>query len=271
MIARFAVCGPVRPLLTEAVFLGDRIRAALMSQSKRIQGNAASVFAGKDDDGELLNDRHWHAHFLPEAPQSDGRITHVNVFAMQEFSADEEQALRNFNILKDRDGYDLQFVLLGIGRPEDFGGLNDKAGRSPALHSATTWISRTPFVLSRHLKVKRSESRDPDLRDAATRRELIEVVRFELSQRDQFAELAQSVEIEPLLDREQAGTDLGGHFTSWLKFRRERFQGGGHHAGPHGYGFRLTFPTAVRGPIALGYGCHFGLGQFVPAAAESGG
>lgn len=263
-VARFAVCGPVRPLLTEAVFLGDRVRSELMRQSDRIRGNAASIFAGKHDDGELLNDRHIHAHFLAETPKSDGRITHVNVFALQEFSADEEQALRNFSILKDRDGYDLQFVLLGIGRPEDFGGLNDKAGRSPALAEATTWVSRTPFVLSRHLKVKRSESRDPQLRDAATRRELIEVVRFELSQRDQFAEFAQTVEIEPLLGRDEAGTHLGGHFTSWLKFRRERYQGGGHHAGPHGYGFRLTFSQAVRGPIALGYGCHFGLGQFVP-------
>lgn len=264
-VARYAVCGPVRPLLTETLFLGDRVRRGLMSQSRQILGNASPIFSGKHGEGELLNDRHSHAHFLAEAPQSDGRITHVNVFAMHEFSADEEQALRNFHILKDSDGYDLQFVLLGIGNPEDFGGLNDKAGRSPVLAESATWVSRTPFVLSRHLKVKRSEYHDPTLREAAYRRELINVVRFELSQREQFARLSDAVEIEPILDPREAGTSLGGHFTSWLKFRRERSTGGGHQAGSGGYGFQLTFPQPVRGPIALGYGCHFGLGQFVPA------
>lgn len=264
-VARYAVCGPVRPLLTEAVFLGDRVRAALMSQSKRIQGNASPIFAGKADDGELLDDRHRHAHFLAEAPTSDGRITHVNVFAMQEFSTDEEQALSNFNFLKDHDGYDLQFVLLGIGRPADFGGMNEKAGQSRGLAERSVWVSRTPFVLTRHLKIKGSENAQPELRKQAYRRELINVVRFELSQREQFAPLAETVEIEPILNREEAGTSLGGHFTSWLNFRRERVKGGGHQAGTGGYGFKLTFQQTVRGPIALGYGCHFGLGQFVPA------
>lgn len=228
--------------------------------------DAAPVFSGKNAEGQQLDDRHRHAHFLAEAPRAEGLISHVNVFAMREFSPREEQALRDFQRLWDRDGYDLQFVLLGIGQPEDFGGLNDRAGRSPALHAAATWISRTPFVLSRHLKIKRSEQSDPELYTAALRRELIEVVRFELSQRDQFAELAETAEIEPILDRDQAGTSLGGHFTSWLKFRRERYSGGGHQAGPLGYGFRLKFTESVRGPIALGYGCHFGLGQFEPEA-----
>ena len=267
-VARYAVCGPVRPLLTETLFLGDLVRRGLMSQSRRIQGNASPIFAGKNDEGELLNDRHSHAHFLAEAPRSDGRITHVNVFAMHEFSPDEEQALRNFNILRDPEGYDLQFVLLGIGSPEDFGGINDRAGRSPALAESAAWVSRTPFVLSRHLKIKRSENRDPQQRDAAYRRELVNAVRFELRQREQFADFADAVEVEPILDPREAGTSLGGHFTSWLKFRRERSRGGGHQASSSGYGFKLTFPQAVQGPLALGYGCHFGLGQFVPTDAS---
>jgi CRISPR-associated protein Csb2 len=263
-VARYAVCGAVRPLLTEAVFLGDRVRAKLMGLSKGLLGNASPVFSGKSEDGTLLHDRHCHAHFLAEAPKADGRITHVNVFAMREFSAKEEEAISNFDNLPSRDGYDLRFVLLGIGRPEDFGGLNDKAGQSRGLAESHEWVSRTPFVLSRHLKVKRAETADPELRDATYRRALTDVLRFELRQREQFAHLAETVEIEPILDREHAGTDLGGHFTTWLKFRRERAKGGGHQASPQGYGFRLKFAEPVRGPIALGYGCHFGLGQFVP-------
>lgn len=29
--------------------------------------------------------------------------------------------------------------------------------------------------------------------------------------------------------------------------------------------WRLTFPEPIQGPLALGFGCHFGLGLFTPA------
>jgi len=60
-------------------------------------------------------------------------------------------------------------------------------------------------------------------------------------------------------------TDLAGHKTRWLKFRRDRNHGNGRRASSgYGYGFRIIFPEPVSGPIALGYGAHFGLGLFVP-------
>lgn len=49
----------------------------------------------------------------------------------------------------------------------------------------------------------------------------------------------------------------------WIEFRRERASGGGSRGSDRGYGFRLTFDEPVSGPITLGYGAHFGLGQFV--------
>ncbi len=61
------------------------------------------------------------------------------------------------------------------------------------------------------------------------------------------------------------GTRLGGKPVRWLHFRRERKHGGGTRSSSRGFGFRLVFPEPVRGPIALGYGAHFGLGLFVPA------
>ena len=61
-----------------------------------------------------------------------------------------------------------------------------------------------------------------------------------------------------------SSTDLAGHETRWLAFRRERNNGDGRRAGGMGYGFRIEFPEPVKGPIALGYGAHFGLGLFVP-------
>ena len=278
-VARFAVCGSVRPLLTEAVSIGERVRKVLMGCSKkaRSDANASVVFSGKQSDGSPLGEGHQHAHYLCEAAAGDRRITHLTVFAPAGFDAEDELAFGRLaqSGVWGRDGHDLQLVLLGVGRVEDFGGQNEKAGQSKLLATSPVWISRTPFVLTRHLTRKTQPGREAIANDPKLQTALIEAVRFELAQRSQFRTLAENAFIEPLLDRERAGTDLGGHFTSWLKFRRERLTGGGSCAGSHGFGFRLTFrdaigsPIPVSGPISLGYGCHFGLGLFTPESESA--
>ena len=52
-----------------------------------------------------------------------------------------------------------------------------------------------------------------------------------------------------------------GRDFRWLEFRRNR-QGD---RAQIGYGFEMEFAQPITGPIALGYGCHFGLGLFMPA------
>lgn len=183
------------------------------------------------------------------------------------FEEADERALSLVVGMWGDEGHDLQFVLLGIGHPDDFGGLKVKTGQSPALATSRVWISRTPFVLPRHLKIKGEERISPELIEAARKRELINTLRRELMNREQFRHVYESVEIEPLLTR-SSGTRLGGTDTPWLKFGRIRAKGGGSIADSQGYGFRLSFSEPVSGPIALGYGCHFGLGQFVPEDAS---
>ena len=271
-VARFAVSSSVRPLLTEALWIGERVRALLMGCSKKVRSdeNSSMVFSGKRADGSPISNGHQHSHYLCEAAGKDQRITHLSVFAPTGFDAEDELALQQLakSGVWGRGGHDLQLILLGVGQPKDFGGLNEKVGQSKLLANSSVWTSRTPFVLTRHLARKsqpdgRTIANDPKLRAA-----LVEMVRFELAQRAQFQTIAENVLIEPLLDRKQPGTEIGGHFTSWLKFRRERLKGGGSRAGSHGFGFRLTFrdsnkqPMSINGPIALGYGCHFGLGVF---------
>ena len=262
-VARFAICSNVRPRLTEALWIGERIRTAMMSKSQ-----GAPVFSGKYQDGSCRNDGHQHTHFLCEAPAGDGsgRIAHVTLYAPMGFERADELALSRLRKVWGHGGHDLQLVLLGVGCPDDFGGRDEHAGQSRILAESKTWISRTPFVPTRHLKIKRSEKRDSDLHLQALQRELVRALRRELECRDWLREhVDKLVSIEPLLGRNECGTKLGGHFASWLKFRRERQKGNGHKASNHGYGFRLVFSQPIRGPIALGYGCHFGLGQFVRA------
>jgi CRISPR-associated protein Csb2 len=272
-VARFAVSGSVRPRLTEALWIGERVRTAIMAKSQRIAGereerdnvDAAWVFSGKQEDGSYSLSGHAHAHFLCEClpDEQAGRISHLAVFAPAGFDRDDELALCRLRRVWGHGGHDLQLVLLGLGQPEDFGGTNDRAGQSRLLAESEVWESRTPFVPTDHLRIRPGEARDVQQRAEATVRELKRVVQKELERRNWLAEHVASLEtIEPLLARNQCGTKLGGRFTTWLRFRRLRQRGNGCRGDSRGYGFRLRFSQPVRGPILLGYGCHFGLGQF---------
>ena len=266
-LARFAVCGPVRPSLTEAVFFGDRVRTRLMGCSKRVRDdeNTSPVFSGKGEDGTPSRGGHRHAHYLAESAGNDRSISHLNVFAPDGFDDKDELAFARLarDGVRRKDGNDLQLVLLGVGHPGDFGGISqarERAGRSRLLGLSKLWVSRTPFVLTRHLIRRGVPTLDAIAADPRLVKELIDAVRFELKSRPDIE--SDGVEIVPILDRERAGTVLGGHFTPWLKFRRDRRNGEGVKSTSSGFGFRLTFPKPVQGPIALGYGSHFGLGQF---------
>jgi hypothetical protein len=62
--------------------------------------------------------------------------------------------------------------------------------------------------------------------------------------------MAEPVKITPL----EKSTGL----FEWIEFRRNRKDD----APQPGYGFQIEFAEPVAAPFSLGYGCHFGLGQF---------
>jgi CRISPR-associated protein Csb2 len=277
-VARLAVCGTVRPLLTDAVAIGERARTLLMGCSRRISGNATAVFSGKLSNGTPLNGNHQHAHFICESDAADRTITHLTIFAPMGFGEQERLAIQEFAKcgIWGRDGYDMELVLLGIGQPPDFGGLDERSGQSPLLDTASTWVSRTPLVITRHISNHSHVSLQQIAADKTLTAALIAEIRRELTLRPALAALAPFAHIEPQLTPQTAGTLLGGSFTSWIKFRTERNSGRGRRGGQSGIGCRLVFrdpsgnPVAVTGPIALGYGCHFGLGAFVPEMVRDG-
>lgn len=152
-------------------------------------------------------------------------------------------------------GHDIQLILLGVGQPEDFAGFDESKGESPMLAKSNRWISRTPFVSTRHPKA--TKTRVPKLDDNGLQ---IGSAEHELRRLLKLNCFPAPILVEPV-----PSTDLAGHETRWLAFQRERNHGNGRReASGYGYGFRIKFPEQVQGPIALGYGAHFGLGLFVP-------
>lgn len=252
-VARFAVASDVPPRLTEAVSVAERVRRALMSRS-----DGAPVFAGKDASGNPLRG-HQHAFVLPEANGEHGYVTHVTLHAPMGFDADARRAMDGLRRVWGPDRYDVQLVLVGVGRPEDFAGTDLRAGQCPLLAESTTWISRTPFVPTRHPKTNRRG--EPKLDDAG--------LQVGSAEHDLRRLLAAEGLPRPVHVESRRSTLVGGKETRWLAFETRRFKGGGLRGARVGAGFELTFDRPVRGPIAVGFGAHFGLGVFVPAGVGS--
>lgn len=253
-IARFAVASQVPPRLTDAVSFAERIHQALVSRS-----NGSTVFTGCDESNRPLTG-HKHAFILCESNLGLGKgrrgeITHVVIHAPMGFELQDRQALDGLSRVWGHGGHDIQLILLGVGQAEDFAGLDESKGESPMLAKSNRWISRTPFVSTRH--PKSTKTGVPKLDDNGLQ---IGSAEHELRRLLKLNSFPEPISVEPV-----TSTDLAGHETRWLKFRRDRNHGNGRRAASgYGYGFRLIFPEPVQGPIALGYGAHFGLGLFVP-------
>lgn len=235
-VARFAIRSSVLPRLHEALALGERLRQSAMSQSKRVSGDSREVFSGH---GERATE-HRHAMYLPTSDdpvnRERGFVDHLLISAKDGFDEEDFVALQRLRHLWGRGGHDLELVLLGVGQPADFGGT--QAPRAPVLAESRIWQSLTPFVPTRHPKIVRGlqvDSIEDQLRRGC----------------EQLLGLSPS-KIVPFDGR-----------GDWLRFRRRRVQGGGRRGPDRAVGARLEFETPVRGPIALGYGAHFGLGLFV--------
>lgn len=242
-VARFALSSAVLPRLTDAVFLGERMRQALMAKSHGLNGSehALPVFSGKEADGLRLDDNHSHAFYLPSDEDGDGRIDHMTIYATQGFDKHAQQAIGMLRKLWGVGGHDIHTVLIGIGQRQDYGGFFSRDGQAPALAQSRIWRSVTPYILTRHPK---KNGKDSPISQVA---------------RDLLRRGFPTPEHIEHLDH----TKIAGKKVRWLEFRRFRNGGGGQFADSRGFGFEIVFAQPVRGPIALGYGCHFGLGQFV--------
>lgn len=247
--ARFAVAGQVPPQLTECLSLADRVRTALMSRS-----DGAQVFSGKSEAGEPLQGNR-HAFILAEANSRHGRISHVTLYAPMGFDDTARSAMDGLRNVWGRGGHDVQLVLLGVGHPEDFAGMNVGVGQCTLFATSNTWVSRTPFIPTRHAKAtRRGEPKldDNGLQVGSPQHDLRRLLRAE--------GFPEPVNVTPV-----ESTNLGGKQVRWLEFRTLRQSGVGARSTNRGFGFRVVFPTMVRGPVAVGYGAHFGMGVFEPA------
>jgi CRISPR-associated protein Csb2 len=150
----------------------------------------------------------------------------------------------------------LTLALLGMGDAAAFAGPDTDSGQSRVLMSSDVWVSRTPFVPTRHPK---------SWRDG---RPKVDAIGLQIGspEHDVRRLLRENGYPEPRGVASVPEVWLGGKPTRWAAYRTRRHGGGGRRSeGSHG--FKVTFGERVAGPICVGYGAHLGLGMFVPADA----
>jgi CRISPR-associated protein Csb2 len=206
----------------------------------------------------MLLKGHSHAYILSESNLALGRgqrgeITYLTIYAPAGFGLRERSALEGLREIGGS-GLRVDLNLQGLGCPEDISGTKLERGESPLLAKSRTWVSRTPFVPTRHPKVTRAGAPKRDERGLQ-----IGSPEHELRRLLKLAGFPEPMAVESV-----ARTMLGGREVPWASFVCRRSNGEGLRAANGvGYGFRIQFPEPVRGPVAVGYGAHFGLGMWV--------
>lgn len=244
-VARYAVVSTVAPGIRQAISVADRVHKALCAGDE-----CAPVFTGLGANQEPRGD-HVHAHIFCEPNGERDAITHITVWAPMGFDEAARLSLRTLNKVWGHGGHDIRLVLHGIGQTTDFAECN-------LFEKSDKWRSLTPFVSTRHAKTFRDGR--PKIDETGWQ---VGSAGHDLLRLLKLYKPKIGVEIKQI-DERSGPFRFGNRHLRSLQFQTVRHNGGGSHGDEPGKCFQLTFSTPVQGPLALGYGCHFGLGLFVP-------
>lgn len=239
--ARFALYGKPLPRIEDAVRVGELVRLAVMGRAKRLLGEARlpSELSGHNLGAD---NKHAHAFWLPD-PNDRGEISHFVVHAPAGFNDDSVMVLAALKTLNRGGGDSIRVLLEGMGCEALFDKLTTLTGES------RVWRSITPYLHPWHLKKPQMRSREA-LHDA-----ILEQLRREWKARG--GDRAEIVDF-----RELDSVSFGGRKLLPLHFHRFRRKRDLVQPDKLGRLIEITFDAPVRGPVALGFGCHFGLGLF---------
>ncbi|HWR52526.1 MAG TPA: type I-U CRISPR-associated protein Csb2 [Bryobacteraceae bacterium] len=219
----------VLPLATATIEVAEQIRVRLMGAHRKRMDNDPSrvspLFSGKIGGKKRLD--HGHIFILPLS-NDRGRIDRILLLSKSRaFTRQELDAIGGVDHLRFSYEQPVRCVISWQGSLDD-----------PVIRSnATCAVSATPFVTVRHMRKGR---------------ELEKFLTDEVRRECRNLGIPEPSAIE-MLPRPARSL-----FES-VEFRRNRRDD----PPRPGWAFRLTFSEPVMMPFSLGYGCHFGLGQFV--------
>ncbi|MCI0387986.1 MAG: type I-U CRISPR-associated protein Csb2 [Acidobacteria bacterium] len=236
-VAGFEITSTTRPHIAASLPFAEQVRRAMIRN--RMDTSHSEAIVGKTVDGFPL-EGHLHAHYLTTDEDGDGRLDHVTLYAPCRFDSNDLAAIGAMRTIFRRGNRpDARLVLTGLGEAKQF-------GDAPIFAQSRKWRSMTPFSLPRF--ANRGAGKSPRPRD--------------LPEAQLVRELRVRGLPEPISIKRIEGYKAGARpLVRWLEFQTTRFNG------TQGYGlagFEIEFAEPINGPIAVGFGCHFGLGLFLP-------
>ena len=245
-IVRYAIIGAVRPPITDTLRVGDLARRACMSIHNQRTGSTSPTFSGKAVDGETLKG-HTHASYLPTYESQKKELDHLTIISPKGFGVDELNSMLELKTLRNYNRPAIHLLFQDCGARDNFSDV-------PILHESREWVSSTPFILTRHTKV-RGQKGAKRIVDG-----LEDQIRSEIEKRyePKYADCLDTV--EPIDARTMRHTR--SRMDDFFRWRQHGSVGDG-----RTHNMRLVFSKPVKGPITLGYASHFGLGMFVPGGS----
>lgn len=252
-VARFAISSTVLPRITHAVSVADRFHKTLVAYADKRQISNPGIFTGLDANKQPMTD-HKHVHMFCELGDKRDAIGYITLYAPEGFDLDAQKVIEDVqrSRLWGKGDHDIHLMLLGFGDETTFPG--------PLFAKSAKWRSLTPFVSTQHLKTYGDGRPKLDAHG--------------WQQGSAAACLRQQLEKDPRtagrlkpdgLKKQVAGVEVRqGRHLRCLQFQTRR-DGGGQRGNGDSGAFTLEFEEHIQGPLALGYGSHFGLGLFVPA------
>ncbi|MEJ2146617.1 MAG: type I-U CRISPR-associated protein Csb2 [Acidobacteriota bacterium] len=234
---RVVLSGKPLPRIEDAVRIGELVRVAAIHQADRLFGaqGIPNVLSGHQ---LREGNRHGHAFYLPEDADGDGHIDHVLVHAENGLDAAALRALDQIDRLWTGSGSEWRVLL------EQYGTIEDLQGSSYSK-TAPVWVSATPY-LHPWFRKKTFTIEDQIARECRERG-------------------LPAPTLEPLTSIRVKSRDRRP-----VHFHRFRTKRGLTQPDRQGSFWRLAFPEPIAGPLALGFGCHFGLGVFRAVDSERG-
>ena len=243
---------PVSRTLPQA----ELLHAALVGIAFR-NGVPPPELTGRDANRRPLRGPHGHAHVNPLDLDGDGHLDHILVWAPGGLGVEAQTAIRAARTTFTKGAIEpLRLGLAATGDLSDMLRLTGTLGRRMACLTgkASSWQSVTPFVPPRYPKTRGKNTVEGQIRTELHSRGFPDPAVVDL------VPTARNQSAAPL----PAGTSRDAGRLTWSQFRHFKLA---RQRGPEppllwALAVRLEFARPVEGPIAIGYGSHFGLGLF---------
>ena len=244
------------PMIYRTLPQAELLHKKLVGISLRYEDMPAEI-VGKDTGNTPLQDSHQHAHINPLDLDGDRHIDHILIWAPKGLGPSAQSVVRTVRSVytKGRDE-PLRLAVAAVGDLRDLSKLSEPYGQRAAslVLESSTWQSHTPFVPPRYIKRHGKNTLEGQIRSELISRGFPEPVDVHVLAPPTYYGI----------NTHSKSDSIGQSVQDWSIFRHFKIERK-HRPQPPivcGFALRLVFADPVAGPIALGYGSHFGLGLF---------